>query len=185
MDRKAWGAGIHGVAKSRTRLSNWTELSTAPSWQLTLLSQDHHGPWCPATDQQRRAIEKVPRNHNTVYELHPHCSDRLKNTRWNTAAINDSSHGWLLMKRYSFWGREKKWRKRIFINFRGTLDIILNIFLGEIFFLYYPPSCCVCLISPFQQVYISVFNLKNIIAPHWFPHVISFPICSLLRIFCC
>ena len=26
MDREAWHAAIHGVAKSRTRLSNWTEL---------------------------------------------------------------------------------------------------------------------------------------------------------------
>ena len=28
MDRKAWSAAIHGVAKSRTRLSNWTELNS-------------------------------------------------------------------------------------------------------------------------------------------------------------
>ena len=27
MDREAWGAAIHGVAKSRTLLSNWTELN--------------------------------------------------------------------------------------------------------------------------------------------------------------
>ena len=27
MDREAWGAAIHGVAKSLTRLSNWTELN--------------------------------------------------------------------------------------------------------------------------------------------------------------
>ena len=27
MDRKAWRAVVHGVAKSRTRLSNWTELN--------------------------------------------------------------------------------------------------------------------------------------------------------------
>ena len=27
MDRKAWHAEIHGVAKSQTRLSNWTELN--------------------------------------------------------------------------------------------------------------------------------------------------------------
>ena len=27
MDREAWRAAVHGVAKSRTRLSNWTELS--------------------------------------------------------------------------------------------------------------------------------------------------------------
>ena len=25
MDREAWRAAVHGVAKSRTRLSNWTE----------------------------------------------------------------------------------------------------------------------------------------------------------------
>ena len=27
MDRKAWHAAVHGVAKSRTRLSDWTELN--------------------------------------------------------------------------------------------------------------------------------------------------------------
>ena len=33
MDREAWRAAIHGVAKSRTRLSNWTE------WTVL------HNPW--------------------------------------------------------------------------------------------------------------------------------------------
>ena len=28
MDRKAWHAAVHGVAKSRTRLSDWTELNS-------------------------------------------------------------------------------------------------------------------------------------------------------------
>ena len=27
MDREAWGAAVHEVAKSQTRLSNWTELN--------------------------------------------------------------------------------------------------------------------------------------------------------------
>ena len=31
MDREAWRAAIHGVAKSRTRLSNWTELRNSYS----------------------------------------------------------------------------------------------------------------------------------------------------------
>ena len=31
MDREVWHAAIHGVAKSRTRLSDWTELNTALS----------------------------------------------------------------------------------------------------------------------------------------------------------
>ena len=26
MDREAWNAAIHGVAKSRTQLSNWSDL---------------------------------------------------------------------------------------------------------------------------------------------------------------
>ena len=33
MDREAWRAAIHGVAKSRTRLSDWTELN----WLLIII----------------------------------------------------------------------------------------------------------------------------------------------------
>ena len=35
MDREAWRAGIHGVAKSRTRLSDWMELSDFSSVQFS------------------------------------------------------------------------------------------------------------------------------------------------------
>ena len=31
MDREAWHAAVHGVTKSQTWLSNWTELNTSPS----------------------------------------------------------------------------------------------------------------------------------------------------------
>ena len=42
MDREAWHAAVHGVAKSCTRLSNWTELMAVsmlqwPSWIFGLL----------------------------------------------------------------------------------------------------------------------------------------------------
>ena len=37
MDREAWGAAIHGVAKSRTRLSDWTELDwTENKWRMPM-----------------------------------------------------------------------------------------------------------------------------------------------------
>ena len=36
MDREAWRAAVHGVAKSRTQLSNWTELNDSPLEQFWL-----------------------------------------------------------------------------------------------------------------------------------------------------
>ena len=35
MDRKDWGAAVHGVAKSLTRLSDWTELRSDIIWCLS------------------------------------------------------------------------------------------------------------------------------------------------------
>ena len=32
MDREAWRAAVHGVAKSQTRLSDWTELTESKEW---------------------------------------------------------------------------------------------------------------------------------------------------------
>ena len=34
MDREACRAAIHGVAKSRTRLSDWTELTSDQDWLI-------------------------------------------------------------------------------------------------------------------------------------------------------
>ena len=41
MDRGAWRAVVHGVAKSQTRLSNWTELN----WTEALDCVDHNKLW--------------------------------------------------------------------------------------------------------------------------------------------
>ena len=34
MDREAWRAVVHGVAKSRTQLSDWTELNTEEKLEI-------------------------------------------------------------------------------------------------------------------------------------------------------
>ena len=36
MDREAWRAAIHGVAKSQTRLSDWTELNWTDKQAMNL-----------------------------------------------------------------------------------------------------------------------------------------------------
>ena len=38
MDREAWLAAVHGVAKSWTRLSDWTQLNWIPPWVEVCLS---------------------------------------------------------------------------------------------------------------------------------------------------
>ena len=38
MDREAWRAAIHGVAKNQTRLSNWTELNWTEGLVIRILS---------------------------------------------------------------------------------------------------------------------------------------------------
>ena len=54
MDREPWRAAVHGVAKSQTWLSNWTELnwmyskSESESWSVVSDSLQHHelySPW--------------------------------------------------------------------------------------------------------------------------------------------
>ena len=42
MDREAWRAEVHGVAKSWTRLSDWTELSFLEGLSVLSLSSHHH-----------------------------------------------------------------------------------------------------------------------------------------------
>ena len=41
MDREAWRAAVHGVAKSRTQLSNWTQLN----WNLITYQRTHLQIW--------------------------------------------------------------------------------------------------------------------------------------------
>ena len=51
MDREAWDAAIHGIAKSQTRLSNWTELNWTDEWSNVVTSWVSLGTWRKNTFQ--------------------------------------------------------------------------------------------------------------------------------------
>ena len=79
MDREAWHAAVYGVAKSRTRLNDWTELSPPgkvltvvstraelreeTGWESSLEAQVSHLPMSPAeqTRGERRGLEAILR----------------------------------------------------------------------------------------------------------------------------
>ena len=45
MDREAWRAAVHGVSKSWTQLSNWTELTDRICWKIKIMLE--LGIWTP------------------------------------------------------------------------------------------------------------------------------------------
>ena len=56
MDREAWRAAVHGVAKSQTLLSNWTELNWMPHERK--LNTDKEKEWKGETRMKRKEYEE-------------------------------------------------------------------------------------------------------------------------------
>ena len=79
MDREAWRAALHGVAKSRTRLSNWTELK-GPSSQSYGFSSRHE---CESWTIKKAEHQKID-----AFELW--CWKRLLRVPWTAKRSNPS-----------------------------------------------------------------------------------------------
>ena len=80
MDREAWFAAVHGVAKSRTRLSDWTELTlieifSFDSWRFQCLLEDL-GLWW-----QNKAIESPGLIRDSALE-------DFRRRKWTTSSNN-------------------------------------------------------------------------------------------------
>ena len=69
MDREAWRAAIHGVAKSRTRLSDWTELNWIDIYDIdidTCIDIDVDGIDIDINDTDRANIDRNDRDKDNL-----------------------------------------------------------------------------------------------------------------------
>ena len=69
MDREAWRAAVHGVAKSRTRLSDWTELNFFPAQQSSfpaLSTRGRPGMRTPSSRQPQSSFQGSRKEHTCL-----------------------------------------------------------------------------------------------------------------------
>ena len=118
IDREAWCAVIHGVAKSQTRLSDWIELNwtelicthmSPPSWACLIplphpTSGGHHRAliWAPYNTQQLPIYKQLMKPKNISNPIKKWVKDLnispKKTYRWPTSTRKDAHHHSLLEK---------------------------------------------------------------------------------------
>ena len=108
MDREAWLAAIHGVAKSRTRLSDWTELNWTEYWEsdfaLNMFFCLQQGTLCDPLSRKLSYlfILKIARHHWAVQER-PFLSLRSQFSLWLTRTRCFLQGSWYFLSQHNFW----------------------------------------------------------------------------------
>ena len=94
MDREAWRAAIHGATKSRTRLSDWTELNRP---RLIFGKHFHHSlwEWCliPAPSTYRLLHLVRFKHHARIPRISCHISNSTTPVQHNTKSSSQASSG--------------------------------------------------------------------------------------------
>ena len=67
MDREAWRAAVHGVAKGWTRLSDWTDRPSGQVWTSAVSGEDVSQPWLLHIDSGLRIAIALSKHHGRVY----------------------------------------------------------------------------------------------------------------------
>ena len=66
MDREAWRATVHGVTKSRTRLSDWTELKVVLVVKNTSANASHIRVWVWSLDREDPLYRRAWQPHSSI-----------------------------------------------------------------------------------------------------------------------
>ena len=104
MDREAWRAVIHGVAKSRTRLNDWTELkSQCVDEEKVLNPLSIHPDWIWKLNGQRQIYRRL--NSYKIYWTFT-CTWSL-HKRMKTQRSDQSKNFYVLRQRNNLWRLDK------------------------------------------------------------------------------
>ena len=118
MDREAWSAAVHGVARSRTRLSDWTELKWTPESYSLLQWPSWKCPSFLVEGKTKYFLEFFPSRQSTLIQL-----DETKKAV-NTVELEWTIHCFLVSSNSKFW-------KYIFLSVSFKISLFLCSILKE------------------------------------------------------